>query len=283
MAEPRIEMIVADLDLARRLERAEGLANAEFVDARAAVLPEIESTWIEVAGALAMFDGADSPCTQTFGLGMFQSVAESQLLEVEEFFRSRGAAVHHEMCPLAESPLVELLNVHGYEPFEFSNAMFRDLRTGTDSVKNAGGDVVARLTEAGEGGLWARTAAEGWSDVAPDFREFILSLEQVNAHRRGTYCFLAEIDGVPVGAAALGIFEGVAVFAGACTIPEWRKRGAQRALLEYRLQFAAERGCDLAMIVAAPGSASQRNAERAGFRIAYTRTKWRLPTVPPAS
>ena len=30
------------------------------------------------------------------------------------------------------------------------------------------------------------------------------------------------------------------------------------------------------MMVAAPGSASQRNAERQGFRIAYTRTKWML-------
>jgi len=27
---------------------------------------------------------------------------------------------------------------------------------------------------------------------------------------------------------------------------------------------------------ALPGSASQRNAERNGFRIAYTRIKWRL-------
>ena len=55
-----------------------------------------------------------------------------------------------------------------------------------------------------------------------------------------------------------------------------RKQGAQLALLESRLLHAAERGCDLAMICAAPGSASQRNAERHGFRIAYTRTKWRL-------
>jgi hypothetical protein len=29
-------------------------------------------------------------------------------------------------------------------------------------------------------------------------------------------------------------------------------------------------------MVAQPGSASQRNAERHGFRIAYTRTKWQL-------
>jgi hypothetical protein len=30
------------------------------------------------------------------------------------------------------------------------------------------------------------------------------------------------------------------------------------------------------MICALPGSASQRNAEREGFRIAYTRLKWGL-------
>jgi hypothetical protein len=28
------------------------------------------------------------------------------------------------------------------------------------------------------------------------------------------------------------------------------------------------------MVCAAPGTSSQRNAERSGFRIAYTRIKW---------
>ena len=40
-------------------------------------------------------------------------------------------------------------------------------------------------------------------------------------------------------------------------------------------RYAAEHGCDLAMMVAEAGSESQRNAERQGFRIAYTRMKWR--------
>ena len=61
------------------------------------------------------------------------------------------------------------------------------------------------------------------------------------------------------------------------TVPSGRRRGAQAALLHARLAFAAEQGCDLAMMGAAPGSASQRNAERQGFRIAYTRVKWHLP------
>jgi hypothetical protein len=68
----------------------------------------------------------------------------------------------------------------------------------------------------------------------------------------------------------------VALLAGACTIPEARQQGAQLALLDYRLRYAADHGCDLAMMGAQPGSASQRNAERHGFRIAYTRIKWQL-------
>jgi hypothetical protein len=69
--------------------------------------------------------------------------------------------------------------------------------------------------------------------------------------------------------------EGIAIMAGASTIPSARGRGAQLALLERRLHDAREHGCDLALMGALPGSISQRNAERHGFRIAYTRVKWR--------
>ena len=68
----------------------------------------------------------------------------------------------------------------------------------------------------------------------------------------------------------------VALLAGASTTPENRKRGAQLALLDARLRFAAEHGAELAMMVALPGSGSHRNAERHGFRVTYTRTKWQL-------
>lgn len=52
--------------------------------------------------------------------------------------------------------------------------------------------------------------------------------------------------------------------------------GLQTALIETRMQYAFDQGCDLLMIVVEPGSDSRRNAERNGFRIAYTRVKWRL-------
>ena len=43
----------------------------------------------------------------------------------------------------------------------------------------------------------------------------------------------------------------------------------------YVPPYAASHGCDLALMGAQPGSGSQRNAERHGFRIAYTRVKWK--------
>ncbi|HEY8459957.1 MAG TPA: hypothetical protein VIM99_06220, partial [Blastocatellia bacterium] len=61
----------SDLALARRLERAEGRSNVDFVEARAKLFPDSGAEWIEVAGAYAIFDGIGSPLTQTFGLGVF--------------------------------------------------------------------------------------------------------------------------------------------------------------------------------------------------------------------
>jgi hypothetical protein len=75
-----------DLALARRLERAEGLANAAFVDARRDVQPEVGAEWMEAAGVLAMFDGPASPITQTFGLGLDESLAR-ELDQIEAFFQ----------------------------------------------------------------------------------------------------------------------------------------------------------------------------------------------------
>jgi hypothetical protein len=47
----------------------------------------------------------------------------------------------------------------------------------------------------------------------------------------------------------------------------------QTALFAARLAWARGQQCDVAVSVTQPGSISQRNIERFGFRVAYTRTK----------
>ena len=262
----------ADMDLARRLERTEARSNANFIEARARAFPDRGAAWIEVAGAYALFDGAGSPVTQTFGLGVFEPITAEHLDTVEEFFRSRGADVFHEVCPLADMSLFTLMTERRYRPVEFSNVLYRpisvDLRL--DAPRQA--DVKVRRIEKDEVDVWADTACEGWSEYA-EVADFLRELNQVMAQSEALL-FLAELDSKPIAAGALTIAGDVALLAGASTIPAARRQGAQLALLEERLRYAAAQGCTDGMMVTLPGSGSQRNAERHGFRIAYTRTKW---------
>src|SRR3954468_24874808 len=95
------ELPRVDIALAKTLERAEAMANAATVEARGAVRPQVGAEWIEVAGAYAMFDGPDSPITQTFGLGLFEPFAEPEFEQVEHFFTTRGAGSAHEVSSFA--------------------------------------------------------------------------------------------------------------------------------------------------------------------------------------
>ncbi len=272
-----------DLTLARRLERTEALACADFVETRARLQPESGAAWIEAAGAYAMFDGVGSPITQTFGLGVFEPVTVEVLQQLEDFFSERGAAVHHEISPLADASLLALLHERGYHPNELTSVMFRPnqlaIQPDVKLARAINPKLAVRVMRKDEAQRWADVAAQGWSEMA-ELADFIRDLSLVSAEReRGVSFFaelkgFAELDGEPIATGGLSFGEGIALMAGASTIPEQRKQGAQLALLEARLQYAAAQGCALAMMCAAPGSASQRNAERQGFRIAYTRIKW---------
>ena len=136
--------------------------------------------------------------------------------------------------------------------------------------------------------MWAETASRGWSET-PEAAAFIREFGPVSAGAKGIVCFVAEWNGEPDRRRGAGDAR--------------RRRGARRCehgstvsrpwcagrLLLRRLSDAASSGCDLAMMGALPGSASQRNGERQGFRIAYTRIKWqhdrasvrRSPTAAP--
>ena len=260
-----------DLDLARRLERAEATANAAAVESRRELQPGVGADWTEVAGVYAMFDGPDSPMTQTFGLGLFAPFLARELDEVEQFFDARGAATNHEVSAFAPRETLSLLGARGYTPIEASTVLVRP--TSLPAEGGSAAVTVRPLTE-GDAPLWCRIAGQGWGAESAELGAFVESLGAVVAHARGVTTFLAELDGEPVAAGALNIANGVALLAGASTIPSARRRGAQLALLEGRLAFAAAHGIDLAMIVTQPGSASQRNAERRGFRPVYTRAKW---------
>jgi hypothetical protein len=74
----------------------------------------------------------------------------------------------------------------------------------------------------------------------------------------------------------LGVRDRVGYLANASTVEAFRRRGCQTALVARRIDDAATAGCELVTALTTFGSASQRTLERAGLRIAYTKTVWRL-------
>jgi hypothetical protein len=157
--------------------------------------------------------------------------------------------------------------------------MYRPIRSGGLLTGSGNARIRLRVAHEEEEELWARTAAQGWSESG-ELAEFMLEIGRICVRRPETVPFMADLDGVPIATGVLCLLDGVALLAGASTIPAKRKLGAQLALLDGRLRYAALQGCDIAMMCTLPGSASQRNAERHGFRIAYTRVKWHLARRP---
>lgn len=266
-------MRFSDLALSRRLERAEGHACAQFAEARRRLFPGSGSEWMECSGAYAVFDGIGSPTTQTFGLGLFEELTAGSLDRIERFFLDRGAQVDHEVSPLVGVAALSMLCSRHYRPIEISNVMYRPVEKPPAEDRS---NIRVRVTGPEEAQLWAAVGAEGWTHEHPELLDFLLQSNAVFSAREQSPCFLAELEGQPGAAGSLFIHDGVALFAGAATIPQMRRRGLQAALLQERMRYAFDHGCDLAMMVAEAGSNSQRNAERKGFQIAYTRIKWRL-------
>ena len=268
-------MTFADRALSQQLERTESLANVDFVLTRAALEPDSGAEWTSFGGTYAMYDGKDSPLTQTFGLGLFEAADDAILDGLEDFFRSRGCRVIHEVSPLADPTLLPLLVRRGYHPIELSTILFRELELLVADSATPPKLSVRSINET-EFEQWSQVSARGWASDWPSEDSTMLNFTRVGCNCPAGRAFVAEIEGEMVATASLSIFGTTAILGGASTLPQARNRGAQSALLNCRLDFARKSGCQVAMMGALPGSPSQRNAERNGFRIAYTRTKWSL-------
>jgi len=258
----------ADLVLARRLERDEGLNTAEATLAYGREAPEVKVATLAVGGGWAAYAGVGSFLTQAKGMGMDGPVERSELDRLEDFFMIRGAAAQVSICPLADPSLLELSR-RNYRVLEFDNVLVAEPAHVVAPPASPGVEVWRASPE--EFDLWAETSARGFfpdpdalAKARPAFRAFV-GMPAVTS-------FLARVDGQVAGAGAYGVRDGLAGFFATSVLPEFRGRGAHRELIRARLDSARAAGSDLCSVGASPGSDSQRNFERWGFRVAYTKT-----------
>jgi len=134
-----------------------------------------------------------------------------------------------------------------------------------------GSSISVQFSGAEDAELWARTIAVGFGDQQVQTPENLAVFAQHPIPTRNEMC--PGVGGWPsCWRGALSIHDGVAAIYGASTVPSFRRLGVQSAVIRALMNYAVEAECDLAYTLTRPGSVSQRNLERQGFRVAYTRS-----------
>lgn len=263
--------------LAERIERAECAFLGGGVDAALRRDPDGGFFAMPLAGGLALWGGPMSPLGKIAGLGFGGPLEIPALEAVEAAYRDRGAAVRVELASLGDPEVGRQLTARGYLLNGFENVLGKNLN-GIKARPHAEGISVTPLA-AGEENLWLDAVVDGFA--APDEqgvqadedypREVLVQVISDLAAAASLTRYLARVDGQVAGGASLRIKDGIAQLAGAATLPAFRRRGVQNALLARRMADAAAAGCELAVITTQPGSKSQQNAQRQGFDLLYTR------------
>ena len=272
--------LFADTTLSQRLESLAAEELRRFVETSRQLDAASDAASIEVAGGVAVYLGANSPVNQATGLGFDGPVAEEDFSAIEYFYRSRGQRGLVIASPLADPSLATGLSARGWGVDSFENVLVRPYEC-TDSFGGPAGVTVAIVDDDEMRALWAHAAAVAFA--APlDPMPVQLELGRIVAARPGARLLLAFVEGKVAGTGELFVDDGVAWLSADATLPQFRRRGVQQALQAARLTLGAYEGCEMAVTEAVPGSPSQRNMERAGFRVAYTRVGLLAP-MPPIS
>jgi GNAT superfamily N-acetyltransferase len=271
--------LFTDTTLARRIEGAEARLSEGVVRRVIARRPGSGAFVLPVAEGVAVFGGPQSPFNKVIGAGFEGAPDPDQLAAVERACAERGGAVQAEVATLASPAFHAALTRRGYVAQGFENVLGRPLHVGDDHLTTSAVEVTESTVD--EFGCWMDVVVTGFdhpdatgagSGVPPPPRAVVEEVMGDMAGAPGFRRYVARVGGDLAGGASWRLDEsGLAQLTGAATLPAFRRRGVQRALLAARLSAARAAGCDLAVITTQPGTQSQANAQRQGFVLLYAR------------
>lgn len=235
------------------------LSVAEFYKAKTSVKAGFE----RVGSGAAVFCGHDSFLSQVIAWGFDNEIAElkQQLAQIEAFYiRHDHKEVNIELSPFCGNAVAELLSEQNYQAIEFSNISCLELADA--------GQTLARQTKSDELQQWAEVSAMAF-DCPTAVEQF-----KAYASAERVYPFHIELDGKIAACATIAIDGKVCDLGVTSTLPEFRGRGLQKQLIEARLAFAKLHQVEFATVTTEPGSISDLNIQKCGFKPAYTRLKY---------
>ena len=263
-------MTFVDKALARRFESCEEMPQVLYARAFQKTRPEIGAAEEEICGGHMIFAGLGSPIGRATGAGLDRPITAEDLDRIEKFYRLRDAPSQIDLTPLHEPAVFELMKERGYAIAELNNVLYRKLE-GDEKFPECPPGAVIRRSPAEESDVTGAIVESAFfPDGAPEaFRGLIAPLYQM----KNALAFVAAVEGKPVACGTGLVIPEHRVFAlcGAGTLAEHRGRGLQTALLRARMSAAVAAGCEYTVVVTQGGTASQRNVERLGFQVAYSK------------
>jgi GNAT superfamily N-acetyltransferase len=238
-------------------DRAEAQFWAAFLRNRNVDAGTAEDGAVAVAGGYAIYV-KETHYQLAFGLGTARPLRDDDLATVRDFYGRRGARPQIE---LEDEVLRRDAAVLEAAAFELAPLTLARYESAALPAAPADGAVVVRPVQ--DRAAWVRLAARAFGDDGAADATSRRSHELSAAAAHGL--FLAEVGGVPAGAGAVAVFNGIAFLYAGAVVPEYRGRGVHRALLHARAAFGASRGAARTAIKTEDGSSAERSIVRAGF------------------
>ena len=240
-----------------RLCRATRLADATLAIAGGTACRRADCTWLNVAA----------------GMGLRTDVSRDDIDALAAWYDELGVGSRVEIPDRAHPSLIEHLGRAGYRLRSLVAVLARNASPPLPPEPLPPGLEIRRLSAQDIAACEEVATALTTSFVAPGTTP---SPGDIRANTEGlahpeAYAFGAYVDGRCAGGGVLDVRADVACLWGAAVVPEFRRRGIQRAMIVHRMLIAAEAGARTIVIEATAGGPTHRNAERLGFRLAYTR------------
>lgn len=225
------------------------------------------------SGIVLSLPGVEDPFfNRVIGLGLQEPIVESMLDELLAFIHGVGSKFF--MVNL--SPYVQPQEIHhwlerrGFWPLDYHAKLFR----GTNQAPVANSDFRIEVTGIDFSEAFAYVACQAFGES-----EIMHNWLAASVGRPGWRHYVAWDDDRPIATGSMFIHGSYCWFGHGSTLPSYRRRGTQSALLARRLNDALDLGCEWFVTETNPDlpqapNSSYRNILRAGFQLAYFRQNY---------
>ena len=259
--------------------RAEAAERAALADVHRSASPETrERLGLELRsmdGALVSIASREQTIlvNRAVGLGLADPADRETVDAIVERYREAGVGRYFLQLDPSAAPgqLPAWLSEAGLEPYNRAWAKFR---RGTEPPPAVRSGLEVRKVGTEHAVDFGRIAAAGF-ELGETWIDALAGL----VGRAGWHVYLSFYGDVPAGCGAMRVHEGVAWLDWAATLPEFRRRGSQGAIIARRIEDGIALGCEsfaTSTGEAVDGDAqhSYHNIERYGFQRTHARANW---------